>query len=90
MLRSMEYGRFVDAWRALRRDTGELPVPPHALARLGRWLADRGDYKKAVLPLRRFGELYPAHQDRDVVRNDLALCLQRMGKLKEAAKLVKS
>jgi Flp pilus assembly protein TadD len=88
MLRHMEHGRFKEAWRALRLDKGELPAPPHALARLGRWLADRGEYKKAALPLRRFLDTYPNHQDVAVVENDLACCLKRLGKTKELARLV--
>jgi len=90
MLREMEHGRFVEAWRALRRDSGALPAPPHALARLGRWLAEQGEFKKAALPLQRFLDLYPNHQDRAVVRRDLAICLKRLGKTKQAARLVES
>ena len=89
MLRHMEHGRFAEAWRALKQDKQQLPAPPHALARLGRWLADRGEFKKAVLPLSRFLETYPNHQDRPVVQNDLAVCFKKLGKVKEAAKLVK-
>ena len=88
MLREMERGHFVDAWKALNRDSGELPAPPHALARLGRVLAERGNFKKAAVPLERFLATYPNHQDRAVVQRDLALCLQRMGKAKAAAKLI--
>lgn len=84
MLRNMEQGRFVDAWKALRKDDGALPVPPHALARLGRWLADRGEYKKAMLPLRRFLDTYPKHQDRATVVAGLSSCLKQLGKAKEA------
>ena len=55
-----------------------------------RWLADRGEFKKATLPLQQFLDTYPAHQDRAVVRNDLAVCLKRLGKDREAAKLVRA
>ena len=87
MLRSMEQGKFLDAWKALRKDDKSLPVPPHALARLGRWLADRGEYKKAVLPLRLFLDTYPKHQDRASVVGGLATCLKQLGKAKEAEKV---
>ena len=87
MLRCMEQGRFVDAWKALRRDDGALPVPPHALARLGRWLADRGEYKKAVVPLRLFLDTYPRHQDRASVVQGLSSCLKQLGRTKEAERV---
>lgn len=90
MLRHMEHGRFVDAWRALRRDKQELPAPPQALARLGRVLADRGEFKKAILPLQRFLDTYPRHQDRAVVQRDLAMCLKRLGRLKDAQRVIES
>lgn len=87
MLRCMEHGRFLDAWKSLRKHDDALPVPPHALSRLGRWLADRGEFKKAVLPLRRFLDTYPKHQDRATVVQGLALCLKQMGKVKEAERV---
>ena len=87
MLRCMEHGRFLDAWKALKKHDAELPVPPHALSRLGRWLADRGELKKAVLPLRTFLDTYPNHQDRATVVSGLALCLKQLGKTKEAERV---
>jgi len=87
MLRCMERGRFNEAWKSLRKHDDELPVPPHALSRLGRWLADRGEHKKAVLPLRTFLDTYPKHQDRATVVQGLALCLKRIGKVKEAERV---
>jgi Flp pilus assembly protein TadD len=87
MLRNMEQGRFLDAWKALRKDDATLPVPPHALARLGRWLADRGEYKRAVLPLRLFLDTYPKHQDRATVVAGLSACLKQLGKSKEAGRV---
>ena len=87
MLRHMEHGRFMEAQKSLRKCDQALPVPPHALARLGRWLGDRGEYKKAVVPLRLFLDTYPNHQDRPSVAQGLALCLTRLGKIKEAEKV---
>ena len=62
-------------------------MPPHALERLGRVLADSGDFKKSVLPLRLFLDTYANHQDRPTVVKGLALCLRRMGKVKEAERV---
>ena len=90
MLRCMEHGRFVEAWKCLRKHDDALPVPPHALSRLGRWLADRGEHKKAVLPLRTFLDTYPKHQDRATVVQGLAFCLKRIGKPKEAERIQSS
>ena len=87
MLRAMEHGRFLDAWKALKKHDGELPVPPHALERLGRWLADRGEPRKAALPLRMFLDAYPNHQDRATVTHGLAACLRKAGKNREASRL---
>jgi hypothetical protein len=87
MLRHMEQGRFVDAWRALKQHDDPTPVPPHALERLGRWLADRGEFKKAVLPLRTFLDTYANHQDRPTVVTGLATCLKHLGKAKEAKRV---
>jgi len=88
MLRAMEQGKFLEAWKELRKhDTGELPVPPHALSRLGRWLAEKGEPKKAVLPLRTFLDTYPNHQDRATVVTGLAACLKQAGRKKEAAQV---
>lgn len=88
MLRHMEHGRFVPAYRALRRyRTGPVP-PPHALWRLGRWLLDKGRVKKARLPLETFLRLYPHHQDQPEVRLDLARVLQATGATDEAQKMV--
>jgi len=83
----MEHGRFPEAWKALRRHDGKLPVPPHALSRLGRWLADRGEHKRAIVPLRMFLETYPNHLDRPTVVQGLAACLRQVGKAKEAARV---
>jgi len=72
MLRHMEHGEFVEAFKALRRG-GPGPVPPpHALWRLGRWLLEQERPKDARLPLKRFLEIYRAHQDRAAVERDLA------------------
>ena len=87
MLRHMEHGRFVEAWRSLKHHDGPELVPPNALERLGRWLADRGEFKKAVLPLRTFLDSYANHQDRPTVVTGLATCLKRMGKAKEAKRV---
>ena len=87
MLRAMEQGRFVDAWRALKLHDGDIPAPPHALERLGRWLAEHGEHKKAVLPLRAFLDTYANHQDRPLVVRGLSLCLKQLGKRKEAERV---
>ncbi|MEM8883076.1 MAG: hypothetical protein AAGD14_03315 [Planctomycetota bacterium] len=89
MLREMEHGRFLEAWRALNKDTSETVYPPHALSRLGRWLADHDEAKKALLPLRRFLDTYPQHLDRPQVAQGLTLCLRHLGKLKEAERVEK-
>lgn len=84
----MEFGRFVDAARALRRyDESQSPPPPHALARLGRVMLGKGLPREAHLALRLFLRLYPAHQDRADSVADLARALEMMGRKGEAAKV---
>jgi len=88
----MEQGRFQEAYRTLKRveppcSKGPLP-PPHALWRLGRWLADKGRRRRARLPFRLFLELYPHHEDRPEVLRDLALVENSLGRHREAAGLV--
>jgi len=87
----MERGRFQEAYRTLKRvespcSHGPLP-PPHALWRLGRWLAEKRRPRRARLPLRIFLELYPHHQDRPEVMRDLALVENSLGRHEEAAGL---
>ena len=85
MLRHMENGRFDEAYRALKRyREGPLP-PPHALWRLGRWLADKGRPKQAKRALKLFLDLYPNHQDRPFVLRDLALTHNALGENEDAA-----
>lgn len=87
LLRHMENGRFLPALKALRRYRGGPPPPPHALHRLGRWLAEQGRAKAALRPLRLFLELYPGHQDRALVVQDLARALHAAGKRRLARQL---
>ena len=87
MLRHMENDDFLDAHRELKRvKDGPIP-PPHALWRLGRWLAEKGHARKARLPLERFLDLYKSHQDRPRVMLDLARVLVQVGQRDKALKL---
>jgi hypothetical protein len=89
MLRCMEHGDFVDAFRELKRRGrhDEIVPPPHALWRLGRWLAEKGHGKRAVVAFKLFLDLYPRHLDREKVMIDLARVLAALGRTREALAL---
>jgi hypothetical protein len=83
----MEQGEFLDAHAALRRfEDGPLP-PPAALWRLGRRLGELNHPKRARLALELFLELYPNHEDRAEVMQDLAHTLAALGKRRKAVSL---
>jgi len=80
----MEYGRMDEAYRALKRFRDGPVPPPHALWRLGRWLAEQKRPKRAKLAFKLFLDLYSGHQDRYAVMRDLALAHQALGEHDEA------
>jgi len=87
MLRAMETGELLDAHAALRRYEEGPPPPPNALWRLGRRLAESNQPRRARLPLELFLELYPRHEDRAEVMQDLAHTLNALGKRRKAVSL---
>jgi len=87
MLRHMEHGRFEEAGLALARYRDGFLPPPHALWRLGRWLAQRGHTRQAKLALKLFADLYHAHGDRPQVLTDLAKVLRALGEKQQAAEV---
>ena len=87
MLRAMETGDFLDAHVALRRYEDGPPPPPNALWRLGRRLAETKHPRQARLALELFLELYPNHEDRAEVMQELAHTLAALGKRRKAVSL---
>jgi tetratricopeptide (TPR) repeat protein len=84
MLRNLELGRFDEAYKALKRYRDTPPPPPHALWRLGRWLAEHDRPKQAKLAFKLFLDLYPNHGDKPAVLRDLALAHKALGEHEEA------
>ena len=80
----MEEGRYLDAYKALKQVRTAPVPPPHALWKLGIWLAKEGNFRRARLPLQRFVELYKKHQDRAAVLLDLAREMKELGKIDQA------
>jgi hypothetical protein len=87
MVRHMEHGRFAEAGEALESYSGGHLPPPHALWRLGRWLAQNRQPRRAKLALKLFVDLYHAHEDRPQVLSDLARVHLALGERDEARAL---
>ena len=89
MLRHLECDRFGEAARALESIRRRPPLPaPASLWRLGRRCAKSKMLRPAKHALELFLELYPNHEDRDIVRADLVMVLRALGRTKEADALV--